>query len=328
MAGNHMTVARGLNWIVATGLILSLAAPARSQDAPAEPLDSIGDAKWSDNIGLIRRTSEAVEEQAVPDDPRRIEELAQAEAEVQAAVAAGLMTPEEAERILAELGGGAAGRRGGPGAASGPAAQKMTVPLIAGSDVGYAVKVAGPLVAADQVGGRGAGPSTWGVVAGLRLRGESPRTLTSLLVPWGHGTLWVGGHPELESMVVGGDVRVGLDAHIMRWHWLGIGPLIEYRMAKYIQFDKTDFEFFGHGMGFGGHVIFRTTEGPDAPPLFFADVAIVERLAFDDAGGSSAYLDALLGVGRRVRFLAFVDAPMGGDHYQGVRVGLGVGGYY
>jgi hypothetical protein len=133
--------------------------------------------------------------------------------------------------------------------------------------------------------------------------------------------------------MVSGDVRVGLDIHPLRWPWLGVGAMLEYRLAKYIPIDGDDLDFFGHDIGFGGHVIFRTKERPGDPPLFFADVGIIERIAMGDeqtngGGRSAAYINATLGVGGNYRFLVFVDAAMGGDHYQGARIGIGGGGYY
>jgi len=326
-------------------LVLSTAllstSPALAQEETPEPLEKIGDAEWNDNVGLVRRKAGAGAGDSQDGQPSQEEAAgAQAEraamvAEVQAAVAAGVMTQAEADAILAELDARLGIAPGAAQATAAPAAEKMTVPPITGTDVGYTVKIGGPLLAADQIGGRDSGiPEVWGVVAGLRLRGEYPRELTSLLVPWGHGTLWLGGHPDTESMVVGGDVRVGLDIHPMRWHWLGVGALIEYRISKYLRFDNDRaIDFLGHGLGFGGHVIFRTKESPGNPPLLFVDVGIVERLALGDerdngGGRSAAYFDAIAGIGRNYRFLVFVDAPMGGDHYQGVRVGVGGGGYY
>ncbi|MBW2276014.1 MAG: hypothetical protein JRF63_00900 [Deltaproteobacteria bacterium] len=297
----------GQVWRLSTSLVLTTGllavSTAFAEDEKPEPLDKIGDATWSDNVGLVRRTADDGSEEAGDEE----------------------LSEEEARRDTAQ-----------PGAEPGetPASVRMTVPHIGGADVGYGVKVGGPLVAGDQIGGRDSNiTKTWGVVAGLRLRGEYPRALTSLLVPWGHGTLWVGGYPDADSMVVGGDIRVGLDIHPLRWPWLGVGPLIEYRVSKFFEIDGDGQDFFGHGLGFGGHVIFRTKESPGNPPLFFADVAIVERVTMgsenENLGGrSAAYFDAILGIGGNYRFLVFVDAPMGGDHYQGVRVGVGGGGYY
>jgi len=262
---------------------------AQGAEEGLEPFEGVGDAVWSDNLGLVREAGEHPAEGA----------------------------PVDGGTDVALPGAG------------------MIVPSMGEEKVGYCVKGAGPLVAATpayRTDNRG----PWGIIGGARMRCEAPRTMTSMFVPWGHLAAWFGGFPGEETLVLGGDLRVGFDFHPARWHSLGVGALVEYEFDKFISVEEDnssttarspEWSYFANGVGFGGHVIYRTAESPGSPPVFFADLAVLERVAF--AGrGSSFFFDLTLGVGGKLRLLVFADVPVGGDYYQGARIGLGMGGYY
>jgi hypothetical protein len=177
-----------------------------------------------------------------------------------------------------------------------------------------------------------------GVLGGVSIRPEF-RHRSSWVAPWFDIAVEGGYLPQLGTGLVHVSTHVGVDVHPARLPQIGFGPFVGYGVFVFKgnalpinQGQDQSTAQADHGPDLGPlNIHFRTTETEAEPPIFDADAYVLERLALR-LQDKATYVGLRLGVGREVRFRAFVEGRVAVDRgtdlalAQQLHAGIGIGG--